>query len=196
MTKKEYYERLIKELKENRRSYQAMKDEYDKITKDRQSGIYAEEHIHKVIMPRQNELKRSMTTIQDKAYADVRKLTEEMGMYLRSLDALNPGDMTDDVKLFNSGVTLNKRDIQDIIDRNPNNRTMIQLALRYANEKGIEGLEHTGYISSESQLDTFKGIEYATKTVIKWFDKKDGYERMYSKLLGEGSDIETFCMND
>lgn len=194
MTKREYYTRLVNAMKENFEAYSTLKAEYDKLTQERQSGTYSVEHINKVIYPRQSELKKAMESAQRKAHSDVDALTKEMGSYLRSLDTLRPEDMTDDVKLFSSGVTLSKRDIQDIIDRNPDNRTMVQLALRYASEKGIQGLEYTHYVSSESQTRNFENIQYCADTVIKWFDKPDGYDRMYSQLIGEGSDTEAFCM--
>ena len=195
MTKREYYNRLVKVMNENFEAYSTLKVEYDKLTQERQSGTYSVDHINKVIYPRQYELKRAMELAQRKAHSDVDALTKEMGSYLRSLDALRPEDMTDDVKLFSSGVTLSKRDIQDIIDRNPDNRTMVQLALRYASEKNIQGLE-TRYLSSESQTKNFENIQYCADTVIRWYDKPDGYNSMYSQLIGEGSDTEAFCMSE
>lgn len=193
MTKREYYERLMKELKENFEAYSELKMEYDKMTQERQSGAYTIKHINEVIFPKQSKLMQEMRDVQQKAYSDVEKLTEDMRKYLRELDSLKPEEMTEDVKLLNSGIKLNKRDIQDIIDRNPDNRTMIQLAYRYAEEHDIKGLEGVRYVSSESQIDTFNAIKDATNTVIRWFEKPDGFNSMSTRILGVGSEVANFC---
>ena len=196
MDKRYYYNRLTKELNENFKEYTALKAEYDQLTADRKSGKYSDNYLKEKVYPRQFELKRQMERVQDKAYSDVNTLTEEMRSYLRGLDALNPEELTDDTKLLNSGIKLTKNDIQSILDRNSGNRTMTQLALRYAKENSIEGLEHTYYVSAESKMESFDNIKGATKVVIRNFDSVDGYNRIYGKILGEGTDIYNFAFSD
>lgn len=192
MTRKEYYNRLTAGITDNYNEYNAMQTEYNKLDQDKKSGEYTAEYIAKNITPKQFELKRGMEKIQSKAYSDVKTLTDEMRMYLRGLDVLDPEELTDDVKILNSGVRLTRNDIQGIIDKNSENRTMIQLALRYANDNGIEGI-NTRYNPAESQMQTFESIHNVADVVIKWFDSPKGYNSMYNRLLGENSDIAEIC---
>ena len=57
---------------------------------------------------------------------------------LRDEDELDPTKLTDDVRLLNSGVKMTSRDIKAMLKRNSDNRTMLQVILRYADEHNIE----------------------------------------------------------
>lgn len=194
MTRKEYYKRLTEGVNSNFAEYQSKKTEYDKLTQDKKSGEYTADYIAKEITPKQYALKQAMDSIQKKASNDVKELTEEMRIHLRGLDALNPNEITDDVKILNSGVKLTKNDLQSIIDKNPTNRTMTQLALRYASENNIDmGLT---YNNAESEMKTYESIEQVANVVIKWFDNASGFNSMNTRLLGDASDIAAICNDD
>lgn len=85
---------------------------------------------------------------------------------------LDPAELTDDVKLFQTGIPLLPRDIQAILERNSGNRTMTQLALRYAKEHGIE-TGGTNYTGGEAERQTANALDEIIRYYSRWIDKRN-----------------------
>lgn len=77
----------------------------------------------------------------------------------QAADAINPDDITDDVKILNLPTTASRNDLISILKRNENNSTMQQLVLRYAEEHGIDldGLQYTGHSDEIEGAIALKG---------------------------------------
>lgn len=77
---------------------------------------------------------------------------------IKGMDALDGAKLTDDVKLLESPVKLNKNDLEQMFDRAKadNNRTMLELIMRRTMRDGID-IERVFY--------TAKDIEDATRTM-------------------------------
>lgn len=118
------------------------------------------------------------------AAQDVEKLLSAYQASERAKDALNPADITEDAKLFSAGVSLTERDIQDILARNADNRTMAILTLRYAEEHKIILPGAYQYNTAESRAkkaaDTLRtSTHYYTE---HWL-KSDKADEMLNKLF-------------
>ena len=107
------------------------------IDRDIKSGDYSQERTAKLIMKR-GELRQELEKTAAAAERDAKQIVMEYQEELRQQDCLDPSELTDDVKLLSSGLNLLPRDIEAIISRNEGNRTMTQLAVRYAKDHDIE----------------------------------------------------------
>lgn len=120
------------------------------------------------------------------AYAarDVEKLLSAYQASERAKDALNPADITEDAKLLSAGVSLTERDIQDILARNADNRTMAVLTLRYAEEHKITMPGAYQCITAESRA---KKVTDTLRTSTHYFTehwlKSDKADEMLNKLF-------------
>jgi hypothetical protein len=186
---------MLKSVKDNFNTYSEIKKEYDDLEKAKSSGRYSPQYINDTIRPKQFKIHLQLNELQGKANSEVKKLVEEMRTYLRGLDALNPDEITDDIKLLNCGIPLKKNDIQAILERNKGNRTMTQLALRYCKENGMDDVK-IYYQPAEEQMRGYEGAASAAGVVIKWYDNPRGFESMYSQCLGEGSDMYNHYMSE
>ena len=94
-------------------------------------------YIQNVIQPQIRDLQREISRMKEQTLKHMRGLADERKTQLIQQDRVRGEDLTDDYKLFTCGVKLTDRDIEAIIDRNSSNPTMVQLALRYADENKI-----------------------------------------------------------
>jgi hypothetical protein len=181
--KRVFYNQIRKELDRSYQEYQKLSDEYKELKAKRTEGKYSVDYLNKTILPKMVTLSKSMEELQRKLKENIFQYAENMKKELRLADALNPSEITDDIKLLNSGVKLTERDIKTMIERNSNNRTMTQLALRYAQENNIK----TGvmYLSNEDKCREYDQIVGSVNTVIKWMDNPKGYQNMYDKIIGD-----------
>ncbi len=70
--------------------------------------------------------------------------------------ALNPAELTDDVKLLNCGAPLSETDIQQMANRNKGNNTMLRLISNYAKEHDIRML-YTPFQEEREAIDYMQG---------------------------------------
>lgn len=191
MNKKEYYKKIVKLFNDGLEALQDMKKEYDRLEAEKKSGKYDYYYLQKTLIPEMNHIYGVMEEKRDSIERDVAALNREYAAKLRAEDSLKAEEMTDDVKLFTSGIKLTARDVQDIIDRNSSNRTMTQLAIRYARENGLD--VKSWYIPAEQEVKSLESAAYTINTVLKWYKSPDACKRMYDQLIGEGSQLANWC---
>lgn len=191
MDRKEYYKRIVKKLDDSLEELQGMKKEYDQLEADIKSGKYDYFYIQKTLRPKADHLYRVMEDRQSAIEKEFAAINREYTAVLRDEDSLRADEMTEDVKLFTSGIKLTARDIQDIINRNSNNRTMTQLAIRYARENKLD--VKSWYIPAEQEAKSLDAVEYTINTILKWYKSPDACKRMYDQLIGEGSQLANWC---
>lgn len=191
MTKREYYKELKKTIDEGFTAYQKKRQEYNRLREQRDRQDYSARYINSELIPEMAKIKRQLEDIQYNTRETVRKLTEEIKKTVSDSNRLNPEDLTEDVKLLQGGLILKKRDIEGILERNSDNRTMIQLALRYAEEHDIK-LDAV-YIENSSSV--FDSAQSALDIVVKWYDtdKKETFDRVYDCIFSEGSELYQTC---
>ena len=118
------------------------------------------------------------------AAQDVEKLLSAYQASEREKDALIPADITEDAKLFTAGVSLTERDIQDILARNADNRTMAILTLRYAEEHKITMPGAYQCITAESRAKNVTDtLRSSTHYFTEHWLKSDKADEMLNKLF-------------
>ena len=146
--------------------------ERDSLEEKIKPGRYSPQTVQKEFCPKRDALNQQIKADSEKAIQAAKSLVEKYRVDAEKLNDLNPAELTDDIKLFQTGIPLLPRDIQAILARNSNNRTMTQLALRYAKEHGIE----TGginYIVGEAERQTANALDEIIRYYSRWIDKQN-----------------------
>ena len=121
------------------------------------SGRYSPQALKDDIYPKCEALKAQ---IRDNKEAAIKAAKAHIFAYRADVEKMNDLDpgKPDDLKLLQAGIPLTTRDIKAILERSKSNRTMTQLALRYAKEHGID----TGgviYIGGEKEAESAGYLE-------------------------------------
>ena len=191
MTKKMYYDAIKKAIEEGFKEYQEKKAEYNELREEREKNIYNANGDMR-ILDKMNAIKIELGDIQERVKRETASLTQTIIAELKKKDALNPEELTADAQFLQGGLILTQKDIQAIIDRNPGNRTMKQLALRYAKEHGIT--IDDAYVPVDTSV--FNSLQGALDIAVKWFDcdSPKQFQKFYDICFSP--DIEEYCKNE
>ena len=133
---------------------------------------YSRQALEKEIYPQRDALRAEIRTKSEGAIKEAKGLIEKYRQDAEALNDLDPAEITDDIKLLQAGIPLLPRDIQAILKRNSSNRTMTQLALRYAEEHKID-THGTFYIGGQQEKETADTLDGMLYYVEKYIDKPD-----------------------
>ncbi len=134
------------------------------------SGRYTQQVIQQELTPQLEALKKQIAADSEKAIRDAKTLVEKYRADAEKLNNLDPAELTDDIKLFQTGIPLLPRDIQAILERNVGNRTMTQLALRYAQDHGIT-VDSKFTIAGDEAQQTANALDQILQYYGKWIDR-------------------------
>ena len=125
-------------LKEGTQAISGAKAELSILDEKIASGRYSDSVV-KDFKEKRAELSKS---IRMEAEGTIKQVNESIAQYMAEETArrnmLKPSEITDDIRLLQAGVTLNRNDLESILDRTEGNRTMFHIVTRYAKEHGIE----------------------------------------------------------
>ena len=190
MTSKQFYVTLTTDLKEGLDKVAALASDLKKVDADISSGTFSEDHVRAVLRPKSAEIKKEIERAQEDARKAAQATINKFAKELRDADALNPAELTDDVRLLELG-TLRKQDILAIIERNADNRTMVQLALIAAEDRGID-LDGLRYTTNESRARHAEALRYVVDVALRWSTQPE--KQMFGKLFGEGTEVHrVYC---
>ena len=155
--------------------------ERDSMEAEIKSGKYTPQAL-KDMYPKRDELRRKVETMCDGAIKAARNHVDQYKADAEELNNLNPAELTDDVKLLQPGIRLKPRDIQGMLNRNADNRTMTQIILRYAEEQKID-IGKTYYIGGQQEQATGKKLDEILYYYRKWIDKPEA-RKMLNTFFG------------
>ena len=144
-------------LKDGTKKISETVSELDKLEEKIRSGRYSSGTLRDEIYPARDRLR---ARIRDDSAETIRAAKGHIEQYRQDaalLNDLDPSEITDDIKLLQTGISLHPNDIQAILRRNANNRTMLQLTLRYAAEHNID-TNGTFYIGGEAERKNAKNL--------------------------------------
>lgn len=113
-------------------------------------------------------LKQSIDSSVNRAMDEARTLIEGYRKEVHDENRLDPTKMTDDVKLLAPGIILKERDIEAMLDRNKDNKTMVQIILRYAEEKNIVPNGARLYSGGQQELQTANAMDGILSYYERW----------------------------
>ena len=171
---------------------EARTDEISKVVAERDameekinSGRYSPQVLKDEMYPKRDELRRRVRSLCEGSLQEARNLVEQYRQDAAELNNLNPADLTDDVKLLQSGITLLPRDIQGMLQRNKGNRTMSQIILRYAKEHDID-TGGTYYVGGQEEKETADGLDAIIHYYKNWIDKPNAIKMLNTFFHVEG----------
>ena len=151
--------------------------EYAALEAKIKEGRYSNQTLQKEIYPKRDELKRKVSDASARAIKKAHDMIATYRADAEALSDLDPSAITDDVKILQAGVTLTARDIQAIINRNPDNRTMIQIALRYAKEHNID-MKGPYYIGDQQEKETANNLDGIVDYYARWIEKENNLDML------------------
>ena len=157
--------------------------ERDALEEKIKSGRYSPQTLKDEIYPKRDALKSKVQSMCDSAMKEAENHVAQYRADAAELNNLDPAELTDDVKLLQSGITLLPRDIQGMLKRNSGNRTMTQIILRYAKEHNIE-TGGTYYIGGQQEEETARGLDTIISYYAKWIDKPNAKDMLTKFFQG------------
>lgn len=171
-------------LKERTATAEPIRKELENLDAEIRSGRYNSKALDEMTV-KKSELRSKLNSVVTFAGIDAKKLVDayrsEAGQPVR----LDPAQINDDAKLFNVGVTLNARDIEDIIARNAGNPTMQSLAARYAAEHNITG-SFTFDSPAEQAASHARDLDSVIDKYTNTWMQSDIAESMLDQFFGMG----------
>lgn len=149
--------------------------------KQKKSGVYSQKYVNEELTPQIYNARQEIEGIYIDAMNRAKMLCEKHIADVAQTETLKGADITEDAKLFNVGVSLNKSDIMAIISRNKGNKTMEQLAFRYANDHNIK-LDDVYVPETENAIKSAKNIIGMIDMYSKYI-KEDNAEEMLEKFF-------------
>lgn len=141
------------------------------------SGRFTQQALRDELYPKRDSLNREIDGAKREAIDAARKMIAEYREENQRAQRLDPAELTDDVKLMQPGIKLLRRDIEAILERNANNRTMTQLALRYAKDNGID-MGGTMYTGGSVEEATAQKLENVLFYFEKYLGRKDAIQML------------------
>lgn len=180
---RDYYAELKQIIDDGYGDYRAKLAEYNKLKKERESGHITSEKLYKDIQPKMTDLKVEMSSIKDRVLIKAQGITAQIKQDDATADRLDPSELTADAELLNGSQHLTQSDVEGIIARNPGNKTMKQMAIRYAQEHGI----HVNYVYEPTKTDT-ASIDGAVNLLVSRFDSDNEgiYQNVYNGVFSKG----------
>lgn len=158
--------------------------EYNALKEKEKSGVYSREYLEKNVRPKMAELKREIERNKEAAISGAKGIVAAYQDELRDKDNLHPEDITEDAKLFTAGIKLNRRDIEAILERNKENATMTQMALRYAEENGVDlGRNNKYYHGHQVEIQEAGSVATTIDYYNRWIDKPNAGD-MLNRFFG------------
>ena len=152
------------------------RSEYAAIEAKIKAGRYSNETLQKEIYPKRDALRAKIRNDSEGAINAAKGLINQYRQDAAKLNNLDPADITDDIKLLQAGIPLLERDVLAILERNHGNRTMTQLALRYAKEHGID--TKTYYIGGQAEEENARNLEGILYYYKNWIDKDNAHDML------------------
>lgn len=146
------------------------------------SGRYSEDTVTKDFLPKWRELRDRAVDATDEAIKEALSLVDQYRQDVAKINNLDPAELTDDLKLLQPGITLLPGDIQGILKRNSDNRTMTQIVLRYAQEHNID----TGgviFVGGQQEREGADNLAATVQYFRKWMGQPNARE-MLDKFFG------------
>ena len=164
-------------VKESTEDIQQDVQQREEILKKMNSNDYSAEWKTMTGRPAADKLRRTIGEKKDATQRAVEKALSEYIEAAEAEDALNPDELTDDVKLLNLAMPLELQDIKQMLARNEGNRTMTQLILRYAKAHEMTdamraaGMRPIYFTKSEEARATAEAVRSTTRLYVDhWID--------------------------
>lgn len=177
-------DQIVGLLKERTAEIQATVAEINKLEDRKKNDHLDIRYIQHEIDPKIGDLRVRKNNQKDLAGADLKKMAEAYRNQVRNSHRLEGAELTDDARLFSLPGLLKPEDIDAIMDRNQGNHTMLQLAVRYADQNGLK-INRVYDSGKAAEIGAVNDLEGAANLYLShWIDQANATE-MLTKFFGE-----------
>ena len=179
MVMTDYYKSVVRSLRDKGREIKKLMTEMNQIMTDIKSNKYAAGYINTDLMPKYEAMKSRVNGLRNAALDDVHLLTEAKRAEIENESILRGEDLTEDAKLFTCGIPLTEQDIRHIVKRNSGNRTMINLAAKYAKQNGLNTFDLYELADHSEELESCDTVNnLAARYCREWIDHDEGFRQL------------------
>ena len=125
-------------LKESTAEMKKITGEIQRLEDRKKNDHLDARYIQAEIDPQIMDLRVKRNNLKDSTEVQIRRMAEAHREAVKNSHRLEGGELTDDAKLFSFPGLLKPEDIEAIMDRNQGNHTMLQLAVRYADQNKLK----------------------------------------------------------
>lgn len=186
MTHREFYAALSSRVRNHLLTLRDLQSVCDSERAKSEDNLTYGEAVRRAAAEKANTARYVLERELEAAKTDVEQFIRGYAAELRSRDALNPADLTDDARLLTGGLPLTERDYRAILERSQGNATMLQLTLRAAKTAGVD-LGGEFYIGHAQAAQSVENTLYTVHTVLERHMRPDS--EYYDRLIGEGSQL-------
>ena len=179
-TRKDFFEKYLDVLDKYVGKLRNRQRELDGLVeKSKDFRKYSQDYIRGTVKPDIHKINEEIDSLRTEGVEVITVMCEEYKKQLLSEDALKGAEITEDAKLFSSGITLTKEDLDAMLERNKGNRTMVQLVCRFAEEHDIQ--LNARYVGNTETISLISALPKTTEVILK----HNGDKMVYENLLGE-----------
>lgn len=177
--------KVYQNLRHSAEELRPKKQEIQELLGEIDSGRYSQKAIKENLKPTADAMKIALEKAGHDAIQRAKALVDQHRADVEASESLDPAELNDDMKLLSTGL-LRANDIETLLSRNADNRTMSVLIQRYAQDHGIEisqeartrlGTEHN------AALEEISAVKTAVEAFEKWICEKDAI-RILNKFFG------------
>lgn len=166
-------------LKESTKEVQKVVEEKAQLEEEVRTGRYSVETVNREIRPRIDDLKQKILSMKEKTFADAKALVDGYRNEIDEQNNLDPKEINDDIKLLQAGIPLTVRDVEAILKRNENNRTMSVLARRYAEQHDLKIVNSYRFEREQNEAKAVAdALDQALTYFPRWFDTGKAYDML------------------
>lgn len=161
-----------------------LRKQEDALIKKINSNVYSQDYVRSDLIPKRDEVTAQIRQATEHAIINAENMVSQYKAVADRLDTLDPEMITSDIKLLQPNIMLEAKDVIDILERNKDNRTMLQITLRYAKAKGIDlnGFDQKYWRPNEGEI-LAKSLNERIHYVGKWI-KTPMAKEMLDKFFG------------
>lgn len=179
MKMQDYYKSVVRSLRDNGKEITKLTREMNDLMTDIKSEKYSVGYINSDLMPKYELMKARVSGLKSAALADVHRLTDAKKAEISDESQIRGEDLTDDAKLFSCGIPLTEQDIRHIVKRNSGNRTMINLAAKYAKQNNMNTPDLYDLADHSEELESCETVNsLAARYCDQWLGNDQGFRQL------------------
>lgn len=189
MTKRDYYTKVSSIVRE---AIIAMKLTDEEIDTKKNSLERMAKKYQKPILAEIEKAKWEREEIRQECLITVKRLSGEFIKVLEGEEAMNGRDVSEDIALIKSGVTIPASDLKHMAERSMKNPTMARIIMAYIADNGINADTETAAMlhKAANPNANAKRIAREFETTAKYMLEKRMYsqEGVYDQIIGKDSE--------
>ena len=148
------------------------------------SGKFSREELERNYFPKDAELKSKIRHDSEDAIRNAHRIVAAYREECEKKNVLDASLINDDAKFLQGNIKLNEKDINDLLERNADNRTMSILILRYAKEHGLK-VDGRHKLRQQAEAKECDDLDAVISLYQRWIAHPRGKEMLNKFFVSE-----------